>query len=212
MMFNFKLAFIIITIIGSALSQQVGIRVTESESYENGNLLTLMKHKVRCAENEVLSFWTVNKSNGMIWYKYYCISGPSVTSTSEFKYTAWNKTNKDINKSLNYLDRHFMLCNEDEAIGAFEMEKSAENIRYKYRCNKVKASALAEVSTEFLRSGHGEVQGIVVHDVTSPKYVTNLQALRGWRMHTKYTSKWCTIFCDSFQDIKFDIFYSDLAQ
>jgi len=98
----------------------------------------------------------------------------------------------------------------DQGIGAFEMEKEGKNIRYKYRCNEVNVDKRGSVTTDFMRAGHGEVQGLANHDVAGPKYTDNLQALRGWSMKVKYTSKWCTIFCDSYQDIRFEIFYADL--
>jgi len=213
-MFKFKFALVIITIIGSIISQQipvrVGIRVTESNSVENGSVFALIKHKIQCAENEVLSFWTVKKSTGFLWYKYYCISGPSVTSTSEIKYTQWDQTHKNVKKSLHYLDRHHILCNENQAVGAFELERSGKTIRYKYRCNTIKASSVDVAKTEFVRTGHGEVEGLANIDIAGPKFESNLQALRGWRMHVKYTQQWCTIFCDNFQDLRFDIFYANL--
>ena len=57
-------------------------------------------------------------------YNFYCISVLSVLITSEYKYTSWNATIKNKNISLNFLDRHRIMCDKDEAVGALEMQKS----------------------------------------------------------------------------------------
>jgi len=189
----------------------VQIRETEKVDHDNGNIFTLAKLNVQCLDNEVLSYWRVISRDGKMQIQYYCISGLSVLITKETRYTVWNKTNENKRKSVNFLDRHRVLCNQDEAIGAFQMEKSESKIRFRFRCNKVKYTNVKDRVTAWEKANFGEIDKLDVHQIYGPEYKNNLQAIRGWRMRTKYVNRWCTFTCDSFQFIKFEIFYSDLA-
>lgn len=189
----------------------VQIRETEKVDYDKGNIFKLAELNVQCLDNEVLSYWRLLSHKGKMHIQYFCISALSILITSETKYTSWEKTNKDKRKSLNFLDRHRVLCGVDEAIGAFQMEKSGKSIRFRYRCNKVKYASLKDRTTNWEKADFGQVQNLDVHQIHGLEYKNNLQAIRGWRMGTKYVNRWCTFMCDSYQYIRFEIFYTNLA-
>merc|ERR1712032_1384145 len=131
--------------------------------------------------------------SGQMSIVYYCISYLSVGRVSEWKYTRWNSISNKQDKSINYLDRHDIRCDTDEAVGAFRMDVSGNNIRFRYRCNKT------------LNTGNHQR-----HYIFGTSKEATYSVIRGWKMHTKYVNQWCTFMCDSFQDIKFDIYYQSL--
>ena len=206
------LLFISIGCIASNEETTVTIRETEKVSNKSGNIFQLRRLNVQCHDNEVLSYWHLISHAGKIHIKYYCIQGLSVIITNEIRYTPWNKTNKDQKRSVNYLDRHRVLCNEDEAIGSFQMEKSGKKIRFRYRCNKIKAGTPKTKTTKWEKAGLGEVQNLDVQTIAGDDYKQNSEVLRGWIMRTKYVNRWCNIMCDATQYIRFETIYSKLVK
>lgn len=117
---------------------------------------------------------------------------------------------KKQDKSVNFLDRHRLLCDNDESIGAFRMEVSGNYIRFKYRCNKTVIAARNSRTTKWERIGEGQVQNLKEHYLFGTSKGDTYNVLRGWKMSTKYVKKWCTFLCDDYQEIKFEIFYNTL--
>ena len=115
---------------------------TNWSSNLDGSIKALAQHNVECNKNEVLDHWTVisESRSKKMQIAYSCVSFLSVGTVTEKKYTKWNYFAENENISLGYLDRHTLLCDSDEAIGAFQMELSGKYIRFGYRCNKVVSS------------------------------------------------------------------------
>ena len=183
---------------------------TNWQSNQGGNIKALADHNVECRDNEVLSFWNMKSRSNKISIEYYCISFLSVETKVEWKYTSWNGISSKQDKSVNHLDRHKLLCDSDESIGAWRMEKSGNYIRFKYRCNKTVNTSNDSRTTNWERVGEGQVQNLKEHYLFATSKEDTLKVLRGWKMSTKYTKKWCTFMCDDYQDIKFEIFYNTL--
>lgn len=183
---------------------------TNWTSNYNGNIKALAKHNVECRNNEVLSYWNMKSRSGKISIEYYCISFLSVGKKSEIKYTGWNKISSKHDKSLNYLDRHTLLCDSDESIGAFRMQLSGNSIRFRYRCTKTTNTNLSSRTTKYERVGEGQVYNLKNHYLFGVSNKDTLNVLRGWSLSTRYVNKWCTFMCDKFQEIKFKIFYNTL--
>jgi hypothetical protein len=195
------------------LNELVPIRRFDTTNYMTdlgGNIKALAYHYVECKENEVLSFWNMKSSSGKIAIEYYCISFLSVEKNYVWRYTNWNDINDKQDKSANFLDRHRILCDADESIGAFVMEKSANNIRFKYRCNKTVNVSTGSRVTAWERIGEGQIYNLKEHYLFATKKEDTLNVLRGWKMSARYINKWCTVFCDNYQEIRFEIFYSTL--
>jgi hypothetical protein len=183
---------------------------TNWKSDQDGNIKALADHNVECKENEVLSFWNMKSNSGKISIEYYCISFLSVESKYSWKYTNWNDINFKQDKSANFLDRHRLLCENDESIGAWRMEKSGNNIRFKYRCNKTINVSNGSRVTNWERIGEGQIQNLKEHYLFAKSKEDTLNVLRGWKMSARYVSKWCTVMCDDFQEVKFDIFFNTM--
>jgi hypothetical protein len=214
----YSLRFIFVSLllfisIGCIFSNNVVIRETDKTDFNQGEIFRLDRLNVYCQDNEVISYWRLETTRDKkMLIQYYCISSLSVLVNSVTKYTNWNRTNDNKKNSLNFLDRHRILCSEDEAIGGFQMERSGDSIRFRYRCNKIKYDSLKSKTTDWENANFGEVQNLSVHSINGPDYKNNSQVLRGFKMLTKYVNQWCTFMCPSFQYIKFEIFYSNLTK
>jgi hypothetical protein len=185
---------------------------TPSVNYDNGNILRLAELNVECYDNEVLLYWRVVKGSGIMHIEYKCLLHPSVSFEHTYKVTNWNSINSDKRKSLNYLDRHDIDCDVDQAIGAFQMEIKSSQIRFKYRCNTIQSASLSIRNTAYENVNFGEIQNLDVHPIFGSDRKSVDQVLRGWRMRTKYQNRWCTVFCENYQFIKFEIIYYKLKQ
>lgn len=187
-------------------------RFDQTNWYSNwgGNIKALGQLNVECRENEVLSYWNMKSNGSKISIEYYCISFLSVGKKAEWKYTRWNGISSKQDKSVNHLDRHKLLCDSDESVGAWRMQVSGNYIRFRYRCNKTVNTNLASRTTKWERIGEGQVQNLKEHYLFATSKYDTLKVLRGWKMSTKYVKKWCTFLCDDWQEIKFEIFYNTL--
>ena len=210
--FYFIYLLILISISITSIFSLVEERETSKVHHDGGNIFTLADLPVKCNDNEVLTHWQLIEKNNYISIKYNCIYHSSVSYESEEKFTDWNSVNKDIRKSLNFLDRHRLVCDHGFAIGAFRMEKSGNTIRFRYRCNKITPVSSSDRRTSWENSNFGEVQKLSIHSIYGSSLKSDNQVLRGWVMKTKYENRWCTLFCDSYHYIKFEIFYDTLAE
>jgi hypothetical protein len=171
----------------------------------NGNIFSLSFHPVFCDSNQVLSSFRLIRDGSNMYFRYFCISGLGVLDEQFTQYTEWNGTAGNKEESLNFLDRHDLMCPEDSAMNGFQMERSGDRIRFRYNCNRVKFISQSSYTTNFVRSGTGEVHGFSVHDVKAPDTRFKTQAIKGFRMDVRYSNRWCTFTCSNFQDIRFTI-------
>lgn len=210
-----KIALITLISISCIFSQSQNLRElsTSEVSYDSGNILKLASLEVKCEDNEVLTYWKLERNNGKMHIRYKCLMHFSIKYTSEIRYTPWNAINVDKNHSLNFLDRHRVVCDIDQGIGAFQMEVTNNNtaIRFRYRCNDIDYKAQMNRTTIWRNTNFGEVQNLDVHEIFGFEKNSDIVVLRGWAMRTKYIYRWCTVFCDSYHLIKFEIFFQSLA-
>ena len=209
---RYSLVTLLLFISIGCIFSNVQIRETKKVSNAGGNIFQMTQLNVECNDNEVLSYWRLISHSDKIHIQYYCISGLSVLITSNIKFTKWNKTSNNKKRSVNFLDRHRVMCDSDEAIGAFQMQSSGKDIRFRYRCNKIKRASGGDIVSRWEKANLGEVQNLKVQIIAGIGYKHNLEALRGWRLRTKYVYRWCTFMCDTWQYIRFEIFYSNLAK
>ena len=202
-----KLA-LIFTLIAFTFSQNtVNIYQTPWAGIYSGNIFALAYHRVYCNAGEVISSWKVERSGDYMSFRYYCLKGLSVLDEPTEFYTGWNGTSNDKNESLNFLDRHEVRCPEDSAINGFQMEQNGNYIRFRYVCNRVKYNSMSSYTTDFVRSGTGESHGLSAQEVKAPEIRYNLQALQGFKLAVRYSTRWCTFLCSDYQDIRFTINY-----
>lgn len=189
----------------------LSIKQTPWASNGNGNIFYLTLHNVECDSNQVLSYWKLETSGSLMSIRYYCIYGLSVLDEMTSHNTEWNDTNGNKQESLGFLDRHYPKCREDAALNSFQLVNSGDKVRFIYKCNKVKYNWASIAYTSYFRSGTGEVQGLSVVEVKCPNIYENLQAIQGFKMNVKYSTRWCTFLCSDFQDIQFQINYVSLG-
>ncbi len=203
-----KILLILCLAISSALAQNMEFqRQTGSTWNYNGNVFALGLHPVFCESNQVLSSFRLIRENNNMFFRFFCLSGLAVLDEQFTRYTDWNSTAGNKEESLNFLDRHELMCPDDSALNGFQMERSGDNIRFRYTCNRVKMNSTGSYTTDFLRSGVGEIQGLAVHEVRALDTRFRTQAIQGFRMGVRYVNQWCTILCSSFKDIRFTVNY-----
>lgn len=172
-----------------------------------GNIFALGFHSAFCEANQVMTSFRLIRDGNRMYLRFYCLSGLGILEEQFTRYTDWNATNNKKGESLNYLDRHHLFCTDDSSLNGFHMERNGDNIRFRYTCNRVKIKNSGSYSTDYVRSGRGEIQGLAVHEVKAPDTRYKNQAIRGFRLGVRYVNQWCTIFCPSYQDIRFTIDY-----
>lgn len=203
-----KLLILFTLSISSALAQNTETQKNTGATWNfNGNIFALALHPVFCESNQVLSSFRLTRDGNSMFFRFFCVSGLAVLDEQFTRYTDWNGTNGNKEESLNYLDRHALFCPEDSALNGFQMERSGDNIRFRYTCNRVKFNSASNYTTDFARSGTGEVQGLAVHEVRAPDTRFRTQAIQGFRLGVRYVNQWCTFLCSSFQDIRFTVNY-----
>lgn len=173
---------------------------------DNGNINYLTYHNVECKTNEVLSYWGMSKNGDNVRISYYCVSFLSISKKYNWKYTRWNGIASDRWKSVNHLDRHTLICDSDESMGAFNMERSGNYIRFKYRCNKTTNSYNRSKLGAWFDCDRGQMYYLYRMGVIAPMKHDGLNVLRGWGISTSYYKKWFT----SYQKLRFNIYYNTL--
>jgi len=202
---------VILALISQSNSQFTSIMYYTPEAFNDyGNIFAFTNHAVFCPSTHVLSFWQLLRKGNYISVQYLCIKGLAVLEEQSELYTPWNSTNNNKFESLNYLDRHNVICPSDMALNGFQLERNGNSVRFRYKCNKVKYSSQNSWATDYLRSGTGEIQGLSVIQVRVADVNSNMQALTGFKMNVRYVNQWCTFLCSSFQDISFNIYYDIL--
>ncbi len=206
-----KLLLIFSLAISSIFAQNYESEKNTSSNWNfNGNIFALGFHPVFCDASQVLSSFRLVRDGNNMFFRFFCIRGLAILDEQFTRYTSWDGTNGKKEESLNFLDRHELFCPEDSALNGFQMERSGDSIRFRYNCNRVKYNSANYYTTDFVRSGLGEIQGLAVHEVKAPDTRFRTQALRGFRMGVKYVNQWCTFLCPNFQDIRFTISYVNL--
>lgn len=97
----------------------------------------LDRHNVHCFDNSTVlsSFRLENHPNNQMRFHYSCASHPSISNDCSTYYTQWDDVANE-SFSLNYVDRHFLVCGKRAALKGFQMERSGSRIRFRYGCCK----------------------------------------------------------------------------
>jgi hypothetical protein len=163
---------------------------TPWNSHGGGDIHYLDRHYIACPGRSVISFWKVHESGGNITFEYRCLSGPAVLGESEWRYTSWNGVASNVRTSIDYLDRHTVICNNDEAINTFTVQRSGNHIRYAYICMKVKYSGHNQSrTTSWTDADRGEMFELRDQYVEPTNY--HNQAIYGFRLNVQYyTGDW----------------------
>ena len=178
---------------------------TPWNSNGNGNVMYLDRHFSYCPAGQAMSNVRLQSSGSNINFIFGCLQGLSMINKISVFYTDWNATDKEINESSNYLDRHLLKCPLDSALNGFNLETSNRNIRFKYTCLPVKYERPGNYYTEWTNMDNRQIQYLNMQNISVPDKTSKMQVLQGFRMHTKYY-KSC-FFCDEHMDIRFNIEY-----
>lgn len=95
----------------------------------------LDRHNVNCfdASTVLTSFRLENHPNNQMRFHYSCASHPSISNDCSTYYTQWDDIANE-SSSLNFVDRHFMVCGKRAALKGFQMERSGSRIRFRFGC------------------------------------------------------------------------------
>jgi hypothetical protein len=121
---------------GGSYQQTPIDKETQPNEDGGGNMDYLDKHNVDCGTDSVISKFALNRPSGnSIKYKYTCLKSVKPLTCRDIT-TPLNL--KGDNATIEYLDRHNLSCNTDEAIGRFQYIRgdNGTKIAYSYRCCK----------------------------------------------------------------------------
>ncbi|NBP16083.1 hypothetical protein EBU95_17115, partial [bacterium] len=132
---------------GGNLTTPITLTTTTTGSITSNNEHTgLDDLNVDCGSNKVLTSFDLDTDGASYWYTYKCASsndaeGNTYPLTCEKRYTTWNNTDDDGFRTggrpndVQFLDRHKVECDSDEAISQFRLQKRAGGMmRYSYTC------------------------------------------------------------------------------
>jgi len=116
-----------------------------------GSVFYLDRHNVKCGTNQALTGFQLNRPNrgNEIQYLFDCMQSNAIGTNVKTKATAFAKT-QDKGKSLNFLDRHDIVCPNGYAVQQFKLSRensSSINIQYQYTCVEVQTTSCTSKET-----------------------------------------------------------------
>lgn len=129
-----------------------------------GEIIYLDRHSVNC-KNGAMSWFRLfreNVGNGgtdRIQYKASCLKSKALKLKSfENKHTNFNIT-EEHNRSVNYLDRHHVKCDEGTVLQQFKLQRNSkgDKIRYDYRCVKANIICCSDDTSKLQKMGERNV-------------------------------------------------------
>ena len=104
------------------------------QSSAGGNIFYMDRNWCSC-NSGAIAYFQIQRNGDNLRYYSTCPKSAAITGPVQTKYTAFNATNGD--KSVNFLDRHNMVCPANHVMRNFKLERnpsSMSQIRYKYTC------------------------------------------------------------------------------
>lgn len=115
---------------------------TSFQDTDGGKIFYLDRHTALCSSG-AMTYFTLerkNRDSDYVRWANTCVISDAITGSTTTKETPFNKTNTawwGANKSINYLDRHNVMCADDSVLKSFKIDRNPNKkseIRYVYKC------------------------------------------------------------------------------
>lgn len=175
---------------------------TNWNDYGEGNIWYLDRHDINCDKGVVQGFHLQTQPN-LIRYNYKCRDIPNVdnsirvtkeTQKGPILYTGLAKVARPY-WSTQFLDRHYVKCDEGFALEKFKLMRNGEEIYYQFNCAKVNKYGNCRTinSVESLGGPKGGIS-TGYNYITTTNYLDRQQVFcsdnqffTGFRLSTRYT-------------------------
>jgi hypothetical protein len=102
-----------------------------------GSIFYLDRHDLDCGNNSAINFFHLQRLGwNQIRYFYKCIKSNNITNECSKKSTPQNDTDGNERRSVDYLDRHDIRCDDGTVIRQFKLGRNGRQIFYEYTCCK----------------------------------------------------------------------------
>jgi len=132
-------------------------RTTPMNDDGSGNIIYLDRHTITCngGNQAVNEFKLVRSSSGtQLQYDYHCIIHDRITNTCSNFTTNWSDGGPN-GSSINFLDRHLVLCGDTSVLKTFKLATQGSLIRYEYTCCNITTGANSPVFTSTTHTDQG---------------------------------------------------------
>lgn len=137
---------------------------------ERGDIHFLDRQHVKCDDGEALNSFRLENGSQQIRYVYNCIKSDSISNNCQNRETVINDNAKDNKKSLIFLDRHNVECDQDEVLKEFKLDRKDRKINYKYIwyiCCNASIKDKKDFDTNRTPQGDGKIQNLKNQEVNA---------------------------------------------
>lgn len=156
-------------------------RYTKKTSWNGGNLLALTNNYLSCPNKYALTNFQAQKSGNNFFYKYLCYGACNGLRRMKKSYSAKtriNDTDRNIKRSLHYLDRHNVQCKNGYSLQSFGLKNKGNKIFYSYKCTETQCSKRLTYKSSTKNMGANETKFLPRLVVKVPK---SHQVLTGFK-------------------------------
>jgi hypothetical protein len=149
-----------------------------------GNIFYMDRNMCSC-NSGAISYFQIQRSGDNLRYYSTCPKSSAITGPVMIKYTNYNATNGD--KSVNFLDRHNMVCPANHVLRNFKLERnpsSMSRIRYKYTCVQANVLCCKKKTSSKQSMGNKTTFYLDRQQIGDPKSTS--RALGQLRLRTSY--------------------------
>jgi hypothetical protein len=162
-------------------------RWTSASSYNDGDVLSLTRHRVYCQNGEVLQGFNTAVSGKNIYFQYNCLKTASVLSTTSTRYTNWVSSGDmyvfKANTGYRISDIP-IICSSNEALQGFQLKSRVTSIldtydiQFEFTCVQIKAVKTWSGVTSRINGGFGGVERLAPLTID----LTGYNAIWAWRL------------------------------
>lgn len=156
---------------------------TPSKDAGKGSIWYLDRHRVACDNHNsaIRAFWYQRDGDKMN-YIVECVKNPKISNICQTRLTKFSDVDWDEFSSIHFLDRQVIMCNADESMKSFQMQRVDNRLRYTMDC--CKTEYVSSSTTRWEKTDLGGKQNYVLDK--QRVFLGADEALRGFWMEVSW--------------------------